>query len=56
MFQLRAASNPVEKSSEDAKQTLDDAISETEQVIAGSQDATRELGPNRWPGIVSANY
>ena len=43
MFQFQAASNMVHKRPADAKQTLDNAIIETEEAIAESQDAIRGL-------------
>jgi signal transduction histidine kinase/ligand-binding sensor domain-containing protein len=43
LFQFQAASNMVYKRPEEAKQTLDSAIIETEEAIAESQDAIRDL-------------
>jgi signal transduction histidine kinase len=43
MFQFQAARNMLSHSPEDAKQTLDEAISETEQAIAESRDAIHDL-------------
>ena len=43
LFQFQAASNMVHKRPEEAKQTLDSAIIETEEAIAESQDAIRDL-------------
>ena len=43
MFQVQAASNLVDNRPEDAKEVLHSAVNDTEQAIAESQDAIREL-------------
>ncbi|MGD0157926.1 MAG: two-component regulator propeller domain-containing protein [Terracidiphilus sp.] len=43
MFQFQAARNMLPRRPEDARQTLDEAISETEHAIAESRDAIQDL-------------
>jgi signal transduction histidine kinase/ligand-binding sensor domain-containing protein len=43
LFQFQAARNMLPRSPEDARQTLDEAISETEQAISESRDAIHDL-------------
>src|SRR5262249_37563927 len=45
MFQFQAARNMLPRRPEDAMQTLDGAIGATEQAIAESRDAIRDLRP-----------
>lgn len=49
MFQFQAARNMLPSRPEDARQTLDEAISETEQAIAESRDAIQGLRSHPLP-------
>jgi signal transduction histidine kinase len=50
MFQFQAARNMLPRSPENAMQTLDEAISDTEQAIAESRDAIHDLRAQSVPG------